>query len=86
MSSSVGAGPVRGRSLTPSSPSFGGTVRGPGPESPFSGLFCQRLVLTVRKHLVVQNGLHGGSDLGRCPWPPDPVKVQEGLLAHRACL
>ena len=44
------------------------------------------LVLTIRKHLMVQNGLHRGSDLGRCPWPPDPMKVQEGLLAHRARL
>lgn len=93
------AGPVRKRSgllwsglplsvklLTPSSPPFSQMVGGPGPESPFSGLFCQCLVLTIRKHLVVQNGLHGGSDLRRCPWPPDPMKGQEGLLAHRARL
>lgn len=53
VSSSVGAGPVRWRASPPAVHPLWTGAR-PGPESPFSGLFCQRLVLTVRKHLVVQ--------------------------------
>lgn len=84
MSSSVGAGPVRALSHPPAVHPLVDGCEEPGPRA--LHLDCSVNAWSWWKHLVVQSGLPRGSGLGRCPWPPGPVRVQEGLLAHRACL